>query len=80
MDLPQRKINRIPEYDYSTNGAYFITICTRDRRKILSHIVGGGDLTLDTDCVVSGYISITPMTLHRTDMAVYQKLTERNGF
>ena len=42
MDLPQRKLNRIPEYDYSTNGAYFITICTQDRRKILSQIVGDG--------------------------------------
>lgn len=42
MELPQRKINRIPEYDYSTNGAYFITICTQDRLQILSHIVGDG--------------------------------------
>ncbi len=33
-----------------------------------------GDLTLDTDCVVSGYISITPMTLSRTDMRVYEQL------
>ncbi len=33
-----------------------------------------GDLTLDTDCVVSGYISITPMTLARTDMEVYNLL------
>ena len=36
----------------------------------------GGDLSLDTDCVVSGYVSITPMTLSRTDMAVYKLLTE----
>ena len=36
-----------------------------------------GDLTLDTDCVVSGYVSITPMTLARTDMAVYQLLTQQ---
>ena len=36
----------------------------------------GGDLSLDTDCVVSGYVSITPMTLTRTDMAVYKLLTE----
>ena len=28
------------DYDYSQNGAYFITICTRERRKILSEIVG----------------------------------------
>lgn len=35
-----------------------------------------GDLSLDTDCVVSGYVSITPMTLGRTDMAVYQLLQD----
>lgn len=42
MDIPNRKQNRIPEYDYSTNGAYFITICTQDRKEILSQIVGDG--------------------------------------
>ena len=35
-----------------------------------------GDLTLDTDCVVSGYISITPMTLARTDMNIFHLLTD----
>lgn len=33
-----------------------------------------GDLTLDTDCVVSGYISITPMTINRTDLSIYKQL------
>ena len=42
MDHPERKINRLSEYDYSTGGAYFVTICTQDRKKILSTIVGGG--------------------------------------
>ncbi len=37
----------------------------------------GGDLTLDTDCVVSGYVSITPMTLSRTDMEVFNLLTQK---
>ncbi|MBR4086297.1 MAG: hypothetical protein IKK30_00375 [Clostridia bacterium] len=40
MDLPQRKINRLKDYNYNQNGAYFITICTKDRRPILSEIVG----------------------------------------
>ena len=40
MELPERKRNRLPDYDYSQNGAYFITICTQNRRKILSDIVG----------------------------------------
>ena len=30
-----RKIIRLQNYDYSTNGAYFITICTKDKIKIL---------------------------------------------
>ncbi|MBR4109801.1 MAG: helix-turn-helix domain-containing protein [Oscillospiraceae bacterium] len=37
---PVRKANRIPNYDYSQNGAYFITICTEDRKQLLSQIVG----------------------------------------
>ena len=40
MEQKNRKRNRLEDYDYSQNGAYFITICTRDRRKILSEIVG----------------------------------------
>ena len=31
-ELPNRKSIRLTEYDYSQNGAYFITICTKDRR------------------------------------------------
>ena len=40
MEAPQRKPNRIKSYDYSQCGAYFVTICTRDRKRILSEIVG----------------------------------------
>ena len=34
MDLPKRKPNRIPHYDYSTPHAYFITVCTANRRNL----------------------------------------------
>ena len=40
MELPQRKRNRLPGYDYGQNGAYFITVCTKERKRILSDIVG----------------------------------------
>ena len=43
MELPQRKPNRLKGYDYSTHGAYFITICTKNRKEILSQIIVGGD-------------------------------------
>lgn len=42
MELPERKPNRLGYYDYSQNGCYFVTICTQNRRKILSAIVGDG--------------------------------------
>ena len=42
MEHPERKVNRLSEYDYSTGGAYFVTICTQDRKKSLSNIVGNG--------------------------------------
>lgn len=42
MELPKRKLDRLRDYDYSQNGAFFVTICTQDRRKILSDIVGDG--------------------------------------
>ena len=41
--LPERKRLRLKEYDYSNDGAYFITICTKDRECILSHIPVGTD-------------------------------------
>lgn len=38
MELPARKKLRLREYDYSQNGAYFVTICTKHREHILSRI------------------------------------------
>ena len=41
-ELPKRKHPRLDNYDYSSAGAYFITICTKDRKCVLSRIVGRG--------------------------------------
>ncbi len=35
MEYPKRKRVRLKEFDYSQDGAYFITICTRFRQPIL---------------------------------------------
>ena len=37
-----RKKMRLKGADYNNPGAYFITICTKERRCVLSHIVGTG--------------------------------------
>jgi REP element-mobilizing transposase RayT len=44
MDLPKRKRNRLPNFDYSTPGAYFLTVCVENKKCLLGEIVGGGDL------------------------------------
>lgn len=44
MELPKRKPNRLPTYNYSTPGAYFITICVEGKKCILGRVVGGGAL------------------------------------
>ena len=33
-----RKRLRLPAYDYSSKGAYFVTICTKNRQKVLSRL------------------------------------------
>jgi len=38
-DLPRRKSIRLKNYDYSSSGAYFVTICVQDRRQLLSEII-----------------------------------------
>ena len=42
MELSKRKPTRLSEYDYSQNGYYFVTICTKDKQKLFGEIVGGG--------------------------------------
>ena len=41
-ELKERKPTRLKNFDYSTTASYFITICTENRKNILSKIVGRG--------------------------------------
>ena len=36
--MPERKIIRLRNFDYSTPGAYFITICTKDRKPLFGPV------------------------------------------
>lgn len=39
MDLPKRKSIRLKDYDYSSNGAYFITVCTKNKENLFGRVV-----------------------------------------
>ena len=54
-ELPKRKDIRLKNFDYSSPGAYFLTICTENRRQILSHIVGGDVLDAPKNLELSPY-------------------------
>ena len=43
--LPIKKSVRLKNYDYSTPGTYFVTICTHNRKNILGNIVSGSNFT-----------------------------------
>ena len=62
MDLPKRKIIRLQNYDYSSSGAYFITICTGDHKTIFTHSVGAIHESPEIELnnygkIVDGYIN-----------------------
>ena len=40
--LPQRKSIRLKSFDYSQSGAYFVTICTHNRRNLLASVYSVG--------------------------------------
>ncbi len=43
MEKKDRKPTRLKDYDYSSNGKYFITICTEDMKCVLSSVKNVGE-------------------------------------
>ncbi len=43
-ELQKRRPLRMQGYDYSEQGLYFLTVCVKNKEKILCDIVGGGVL------------------------------------
>lgn len=64
MDLPVRKPNRLKDYDYSNEGAYFITICTKDKKPILSRITVGADTIRPNKIILSKYGKIIDKSIN----------------
>jgi len=55
MNLPKRKPTRLKGYDYSCPGAYFITMCTKDREQLLSKIIVGTGVLDCPQCILTSY-------------------------
>ncbi len=61
--LPNRKHPRLSYYDYSTPGAYFVTICAQNKRCLFSRIVGRGLAPAEIEYTEYGKIAQTQLLL-----------------
>ena len=68
-ELPKRKPTRLHYFDYNSSGAYFLTICTENRRNLLSRIVGGDVLDAPQSDV-----SYSPK---RIELSYYGKIADK---
>ncbi|MBQ4631610.1 MAG: transposase [Clostridia bacterium] len=67
IEFPKRKPTRLKGYDYSLPGAYFITICTHNKEKLLSQItVGQGLAPAENKLSVYGRIAKEQIDLLET--------------
>ena len=69
--LPQRKHTRLKNYDYSNNGYYFVTICTKDKKPILGKIVEqntvGRDALIPPNIILSNIGEIVEKYINNTN-------------
>lgn len=68
--LPNRQSIRLPDYDYSQNGLYFVTICTFERQYLFGDIVVG----------INHNSSVSNMVLNESSKivnSVWQSLSNR---
>ena len=62
--FPKRKWMRLRNYDYASQKVYFITLCTQNRERILSEIVGRGlDPSVRAEVTLMPYGSIAEYDL-----------------
>ncbi len=74
--LPKRKPTRLKGFDYSKSGAYFITICTENRQKLLS-LVGGDVLDAPKKAELLPYGKIADKYINQLNDFYYHITVDR---
>ena len=80
MSLPKRKHPRLKQHDYSEPGAYFITVCTKNKAHILSRIVVDLPSSVRRDALIPPRVQLLPAgkivdDLIRRTETVYDNVT-----
>ncbi len=69
-EVHHRKSIRLKYYNYSSEGAYFITICTQNRKEILSKIINS-----NKENVGAG-----PVSARKCKINIHRKNNRKNVF
>ena len=64
-ELPTRKCIRLQGHDYSSAGAYFVTICVKDRHELLGEIVVGDAPPRVPHCILSEHGIFVEMQIRK---------------
>ena len=60
-----RKSLRLPDYDYSQPGVYFVTMVTQNRKQLFGHITGGEMILSDAGRMVDQTCREVPIFIDR---------------
>ena len=69
MTFPQRKHPRLKHYDYSQNGCYFLTICTKEKACILGKVVADNQ----------GFPTVVLSPMGKTVLSVITEMSHRSS-
>jgi len=73
-DFPQRQPIRLTNFDYGSNGAYFITICVKDRKELLAKIDVGAAIGRPPEIKLSDHGNTVNDSIQNINM-VYQNVS-----
>lgn len=74
MKPVKRKPTRLKDYDYSRSGAYFITVCVKGRKKLLSEII------LNKKSVGDGVLDVPENKLSKYGLIAQKHLSAMMSF
>ncbi len=71
IDHPQRRSIRLKGYDYSNPGAYFVTVCTRDRLPLLGMVNNAEIILTPIGRIVDAFWNLIPQHFKGVGIDVY---------
>lgn len=70
-DIHHRRSIRLPDFDYSKPGYFFVTICTQDRTELFGHVSKGCMYLNDAGKMIETYICNLPNRFSNIEIDPY---------